>query len=83
MRVYSFMYQKRCAGPVFTKLFQVQDQDRAQDSKWIIAGLFHIIGSRKHDFCIDLHGKCCFRPKMHKIEVYVGENNYKKVHPVI
>jgi len=20
---------------------------------------------------------------MHKIEVYVGENNYKKVHPVI
>ena len=59
--------------PVFTKLFQVQDQDRAQVSKWIISGLFSVIYSRKLNLCIHWHGKC-FRPKMHKIKVHVGDN---------
>ena len=37
-------------------------------------GLFPIICSRKLDLCIHRHGKCCFRPKMHNIKLYVGDN---------
>jgi len=44
--------------------FQVQEQDQTQVSKRIIYGLVPIICSRKLDFCIYCHGKCCFRPKM-------------------
>ena len=62
------------------KAFQVQDQDQAQVSKWILSGLVPIICSRKLDLCIHWHGKCCFRPKMHNIKLYV---NYNKVKPVI
>jgi len=53
---------------------QNQDQDQAQISKWSISGLFPIICARKLDLCIHWHGKCCFRPKMHNIKVYVGDN---------
>ena len=61
-------------GPVFTKLFQVQDQDQDQVSKWIISGLFHILCSIKLDVCIHWHGKCCSRPKMHEIKEHDGDN---------
>mgnify|MGYP006890289964 CR=1 FL=1 len=55
------------------KAFRVQDQDQAQVLKWIISGLFPIDCSIKLDFCIYWHGTCCFRPKMHKIKVHVGD----------
>ena len=51
-----------------------EDQDQAQVSKWIISGPFPIICSRKLDFCIHWHGKCCLRPKMHNIKEHVGDN---------
>ena len=54
--------------------FQVQDQDQAQVSKWIISGLFPIICSRKLDLCKHWYGKCCFRSNMHKIKEHVGDN---------
>ena len=45
-------------------------------STLIVSGLYAIICSRKVDYCMPWHGKClcCFRPKMHKIKVHVGEN---------
>ena len=42
--------------------------------KGIISGLFPIVCSRKLDVCIHRHGKCCFRPKMRKIKVQVGDS---------
>jgi len=56
------------------KCSSVQDQDQTRGSKLITSGRFPIIYSRKLVLYIHWHGKCCFRPKMHKIKVRDGGN---------